>query len=362
MTRLENLIKGGTLFTLGFILLCASAFAKPSEDSLEPPIPTAQPLEKEYPVEEPVLPTEVTKPNKNEENNESIPKPTRRRSGFIIKDIAKSGFIIKSFKPDTILGNGEIIYVKKDGLEDLKIGQRFTLFSAKQKISPPKIVNDELFDLELKSYDRSSDAYYMAANDVELNLTKPIKKIFKLKEKTVGFLVKKLGTIEILEKGQFADKAIIREAFAPIKTGDRFIAETNQNFATIREKKIDTQNFEGIIMALSKIGTLASKNDIIMIDKGSEDGLITGDRLDIFVKPRKKQSGGLKFWQNKEITMPNEIIGKIQILSTKKTTAAAIILFNKREILLGQRVGFPKLASVESISQSEEKTVDSTKP
>jgi len=362
MTKFKKSIKSGAIFILGSAFLSISAFAEPPGDLLEPPVSNAQQSEKEYLAEEPGALKEANEQNKNDENNESIPLPTRRRSGFIIKNIAKSGFIVKSFKPDTILGNGEIIYVKKDGLEDLKIGQRYILFSAKQKVLPPKIVNDELFDLELKSYDRASDAYYMAANDVDLNLTKPIKKIFKLKEKTVGFLVKKLGTIEILEKGQFAYKAIIREAFAPIKTGDRFIAETSQNFATIREKKVDAENFKGVIMAFSKIGTLASKNDIIMIDKGSEDGLITGDRLDIFVKPQKKQSSGLKFWQNKDITMPSEVIGKIQILSTKETTATAIILSNRREILLGQRVRFPKLASVESISESEVKTGDSTKP
>jgi hypothetical protein len=362
MTRLEKFIKSGGLFILSPILFCASSFAEPSGDLVEPPVSNAQQSKKEYPIEEPEVSTQVNEPNKNDDNNESIPKPTRRRSGFIIKNIAKSGYIIKSFKPDTMLGNGEIVYVKKDRLEELKIGQRYTLFSAKQKVLPPKVVNDELFDLELKPYDRTSDAYYMAANDVELNLTKPIKKIFKLNEKTVGFLVKKLGTIEILEKGQFAHKAIIRQAFAPIKTGDRFISETSQSFSTMREKNIDAENFEGVIMAFSKIGTLGSKNDIIMIDKGSEDGLITGDRLDIFVKPQKKQSSGLKFWQNIDITLPSEVIGKIQILSTKETTATAIILSNRREILLGQRVRLPKLASFESISESEEKTVDSTKP
>jgi len=362
MTRLEKLIKGGTIFILSSTIICASAFAEPPEYLVEPPVSNGQQSNKEYPLEEPEVSTQSNKQNANDDNNQSIPEPTRRRSGFIIKNVAKSGYIFKSFKPDTILGNGEVVYVKKDGLEDLKVGQRYTLFTAKQKVTPPKVVNDEIFDLELKPYDRTSDNYYMAANDVDLQLTKPIKKLFKLKEKTVGFLVKKLGTIEILEKGQFAHKAIILEAFAPIKTGDRFISETSQNFTTTRTKKVDTENFEGFIMAFSKVGTLASKNDIIMINKGSKDGLITGDRLDIFVKPQKKQSTGIKFWENKDISMPIEIIGKIQILSTKETTATAIILFNKREILLGQRVKFPKLASVEPTSQSEERTVDSSRP
>jgi hypothetical protein len=176
MTKFKKLIKDGGIFILCSILLSASAFAEPPGELLEPPVSNAQQSKKEYPIEEPEVSTQVNEPNKNDDNNESIPKPTRRRSGFIIKKIAKSGYIIKSFKPDTMLGSGEIIYVKKDGLEELKIGQRYTLFSAKQKVLPPKVVNDELFDLELKPYDRTSDAYYMAANDVELNLTKPIKK------------------------------------------------------------------------------------------------------------------------------------------------------------------------------------------
>ncbi len=358
MTGLEKLIKGFYV-TLALILLCASTFAEPTSEPLEPPVSDTQQSEKKDQAEK-LHSTDKT--SQQSENNEYIPKPTRRQSGFIVKDIAKSGFILKSFKPDTMLGNGEIVYVDKGELEELKIGQRFTLFSAKRKIFRPKIVNEEILDLELDSFDRTTDSYYMAANDPEVTFTKPIKKMFKFEEKIVGVLVKKLGTIEILGKNQFAYKAIILESFAPIKSGDRFVPREDQDFAKTRKKEIDFANFESVIMAFSKVGTLASKNDIIMIDKGSEDGLITGDRLEIFVKPKKIESGGLKFWQDIELDMPTETIGQIQILSTRKTTSTAIILFNKREVLRGQRVRFPKIASNKSTSPPEEESRDLAKP
>jgi hypothetical protein len=40
------------------------------------------------------------------------------------------------------LGNGEIIYVKKGGLENFKVGQKLTVFSAKKKVFQPKPVNE----------------------------------------------------------------------------------------------------------------------------------------------------------------------------------------------------------------------------
>ncbi|GEM_PF-4679691 len=370
MIQLEKCIKVGVLFSLSFIFFGSSACAEPLKDSLKS-LPNSQMSEKKYPIQEPEVSEEAEKSqvpevsseiSEQNDNNESIPKPTRQRSGFIVKDIAKSGFILKSFKPDIFIENGAIIYVKKGELDELKIGQRFTIFSAKRKISPPKVVNEEFLDQEYDSFDRTTDSYYMAANDYETKLIKPIKKIFKIKEKTVGVLVKKLGTIEILEKGQFADKAIVLETFSPIKSGDRFVPKTDQKIATKRAKDIDRQTFEGIIMAFDKVGTLASRNDIIFIDKGRDNGLLVGDRLDIFVKPQKKQKRGFEFWKNKDIPMPDQIIGKIQILSTKKTTATAIIILNNREILLGQRVRYPKLASVETVSQSTEVTTNLTKP
>ncbi len=357
MTGLEILMRAANA-TFAFILLCSSTFAEPVNEPLEPP-PDILRSGKKYAVEKTTIPK---KTSQQSENNEYIPKPTRKQSGFIVKDIAKSGFILKGFNPNTILGNGEIVYVKKGRLDNLKVGQKLTIFSAKRKVSKPKIVNEDILDLEMKSFDRTTDSYYMAANDLEVSLTRPFKKLLKFGEKNLGYLVKQLGTIEILEKGKSSYKAIIREAFAPIKTGDRLAHTMDQDFTTIRTKKVDFVNFEGVITAFSKVGALASRNDIIMIDKGSEDGLVTGDRLDIFVKPKKVQSKGLKFWRNNDLDMPNEIIGRIQILSTRKTTSTAIILFNKREVLLGQRVKFPKLASIKPNTTSEGKSTTVTMP
>ena len=308
------------LFLIAFLFLLSTttSFAL---DSSTPPIEPLPKTMEEQNTEIPQDSESSSVQNKENENIGSIPEPTRDRSGFIVKNLAQSGYILKSYNPRTILGTGEIIYVKKGGLKDLKVGQKLTVFSAKRKVFQPKPVNEEIFDLEYERFDRTTDSYFMAANDLEINLSRPIKDFLKFEEKPIGYIVKNLGTIEILEKGEFSDKAIIRETFIPIKSGDRLVPYTSKNPQSTREKDIVFEKFEAAIIAFSKIGTLASLNDIIFIDKGQKHGLIPGDRLEVFVDPQNKESGMFNFWKTQYQVMPSQVIGKIQILSTNQTTS-----------------------------------------
>jgi hypothetical protein len=172
----------------------------------------------------------------------------------------------------------------------------------------------------------------MAVGDLQVNLTKLIKDFLKLDEKPIGVIVKNLGTIEILEKGEFSDKAIIREILIPIKSGDMLIPYKPKNPQSTREKDIDLEKFEAVIIAFRKIGMLASLNVIFFIDKGQKHVLIPGDRLEFFVSPQNKESGMFNFWKTRYQVIPSQIIGKIQIISTNETTLTAIILFNYLEI------------------------------
>ncbi|MBI5640849.1 MAG: LysM peptidoglycan-binding domain-containing protein [Nitrospirae bacterium] len=127
-----------------------------------------------------------------------------------------------------------------------------------------------------------------------------------LTNKRIGYLVEILGIAEISGFENGATKALITHCFNDINSGD-LVDLYYEMTPPIASDSYRKPYIRGVIIA-SKAHALNSAFDVVYIDKGSKDGIETGDLL-------KTEKAG-------EPKVPN---GVIQIIQTKDNTATAII-------------------------------------
>src|SRR5262249_21516948 len=69
--------------------------------------------------------------------------------------------------------------------------------------------------------------------------------------------------------------------------------------------------------------TLVAQRNVVYIDKGSEDGVKAGDRMEVV------RVGG---------NLPPRVVGELKILSTEAQTASAVVAKSTSRILKGDRI------------------------
>ena len=152
-----------------------------------------------------------------------------------------------------------------------------------------------------------------------------VRKVFHpVTREYLGFVVNRSAVVKVTAADHALTTAEAVVSYEPISPGDpvvRFVAPPADVDPTPVENASD---LEGMIVELQadRSMTLVAQSNVVYLDRGREDGLKSGDLLDI-----QRQSAGL----------PPRKIGQLKVLSTEPRTAVAKVLRVTTRVMKGDR-------------------------
>ena len=182
-----------------------------------------------------------------------------------------------------------------------------------------------------------------------------VRKVFHpVTKEYLGFVVNRSAIVKVTAADHALTTVEVVLSYGPISPGDlimRFVAPAPDIEASAASNISD---LEGMIVELQadRTMTLVSQSNVVYVDRGKEDGLKTGDLLDIH-----RHSAGL----------PPRKIGQLKVLSVESHTATAVILKANTRVFKGDRfklVGYtaPLTQPVGAIQESPTTQASQTVP
>ncbi len=152
-----------------------------------------------------------------------------------------------------------------------------------------------------------------------------VRKVFHpVTKEYLGFVMNRSAVVKVTAADHALTTVETVLSYGPIAPGDpvmRFVAPTPDTGTDLSSTVSD---LEGMIVELQadRTMTLVSQSNVVYLDRGKEDGLKTGDLLDIH-----RHSAGL----------PPRKIGQLKVLSMEAHTASAIVLKANTRVIKGDR-------------------------
>ena len=235
-------------------------------------------------------------------------------SGSIQRSTPQDGFVnvITGDNQTTgdhmILGSRDVLYLRLKNPGDAALGDLFTIYRRKIKVFHP------------------TTGQYL------------------------GYLVNRLAVVQVSQIDKDLTTVQIVRAYAAVSPGDpvmKFVPPTDEEAAVGQHDASDISDIEGRIVEFQSnmgIMNLVAQRNVVYLDRGREDGIRPGDRMDIV------RSGG---------SLPQRLVGELKILSLEDRTATALITKSTSRILKGDRFRV-KIHAPESmpISQSLQQSPD----
>lgn len=142
---------------------------------------------------------------------------------------------------------------------------------------------------------------------------------------SMGYLVNRLAVAQVTQLDKDLTTVQVVQAYGAVSPGDpvmKFVPPAEEEAVADQPS---TGDVEGRIVELqSNMGTmnLVAQRNIVYVDRGREDGIRPGDRMDVV------RTGG---------NLPKRTVGELKILSMEDKTATALITRSTSRILKGDR-------------------------
>ena len=161
----------------------------------------------------------------------------------------------------------------------------------------------------------------------------------------VGSYARILGELQVVSvrEGKRA-RAFITDSFDVIERGDK-VGPLRSTFRTVEPQPNEVE-LQGTLVALVGGEQLIGENQVVFLDRGSEDGLRVGNRL--YVVRRGDARGTTTSYfegigQNDQ-RFPARAIGEVMVVETGKKVATALVTLSLQEFGVGDRVLMRKTA------------------
>ena len=231
-------------------------------------------------------------------------------SGSIQQSTPQDGFVnvISGDNQTTgdhmILGSRDVLYLRLKNPGDVAPGDLFTIYSRAHKVFHP------------------TTGQYL------------------------GYLVNRLAVVQVSQIDKVLTTVQIMRAYAAVSPGNpvmKFVLPTDEGAPVDQPSAGDVEG--QVVEFQSNMGTmnLVAQMNIVYLDRGREDGIRPGDRMDVV------RSGG---------NLPQRIVGELKILSMEDRTATALITKSISRILKGDRFRVKAYApEAMPISQSSQQSL-----
>ena len=218
--------------------------------------------------------------------------PSMGAAGFISRhELTAAGEIVAASNPGrTIFGEHDVVFINLGSNAGVKQGDQFTIYKKDKKI-----------------YDPESGDF-------------------------LGYKIKVLGILRITKVEQAVSTATITHSNEEIKVRDKLIPY-EPGTKTI-DLTLAANPVKGYIICGKHALTLYGENDIVYIDRGSNEGVQAGNTFVIYKdrKPVEDPATG------DTLQLPKEILGKLLVIKVQGNTATAIITKSVKEINLGDKI------------------------
>ena len=206
------------------------------------------------------------------------------------KPLPSWGTIIGTKDAAVNLSEGEIVYIQVATARDVKAGDRFAILHQGQEVIHPQT------------------------------------------KKTLGHLIVVSGELLVLTCQQGMATARIEKSFRSVLLGDMIVLPPQRPAATIPIRPM--KKLEGIVLLSMEDAQNITQKELIFIDRGSDHGVIMGDRFSIYqdahfpAEVAEKEKGRL----------PMPKVGEGVVISVQEESATALIVKSSQAIYVGDKI------------------------
>jgi chemotaxis protein MotB len=182
-----------------------------------------------------------------------------------------------------ILGSRDILYLRLKNPDDVVLGDLFTIYRRPHKVFHP------------------------------------------ITGQYLGYLVNRLAVVQVSQIDKNLTTVQVVRAYAAVSPGDpvmRFVLPTDEGAAVDQSSANDVEGRVVDFQSNMGIMNLVAQRNIVYVDRGREDGIRPGDRMDVI------RSGG---------SLPQRLVGELKILAVEDRTGTALITKSSSRILKGDR-------------------------
>jgi chemotaxis protein MotB len=181
------------------------------------------------------------------------------------------------------LGQGDTLYIKLNNPADAVVGDLYTVFKRSRKVFHP------------------------------------------LTNEYMGYLVNRLAIVQVVQVDKALTTVQAIRAFGAVSPGDPIVKFSLPTEPEASSDQSPSSDVPGMIIELqADMGlTLVAQRNVVYIDRGRDDGLRSGDLLEVI------RSGG---------NLPPRLVGEIKVLSTEGKTSSALVTKSTARIFKGDRL------------------------
>ncbi|WP_225414187.1 LysM peptidoglycan-binding domain-containing protein [Stigmatella hybrida] len=211
------------------------------------------------------------------------------------KEVDEAGRIENSFSDAEMLSFPDKVYVRFKRKADAKVGDRYLVFRTVQQIDHPVT-----------------------------------------KKKKVGYLTELNGTLKVLSVGDKFVTAQVQDTWNPIMRTD-LVGPYGEKLTDRIAVKPNSKALKGyIVTALVPYLTFTGEHSVMVVDKGSADGVEVGNVFTI-VRQEDTVGGTMLRPTEKDKALPAEAIGQCLVTEVKERASNCLLTASLREIVPGDR-------------------------
>jgi hypothetical protein len=145
----------------------------------------------------------------------------------------------------------------------------------------------------------------------------------------LGYQVDVLGTAEVTEIHVESSFLRIVSSYAEIEPGDRVMPyrEEASEFTSV----FDGKKHEGIVVGMPIYRQYALNGDLIVIDRGSDDGVVVGNEFELFRAGKEV----LDPVNTTKTLVPDDLVGRVMVLKPSNSTSLALLTRAERPVRIG---------------------------
>jgi hypothetical protein len=212
----------------------------------------------------------------------------------------------------------DVLYIDIGQEDDVEVGDRFIVYSQYFDVRHPLQTFSITFEREIDLLDGEYTGMYY-------------QDMFAPRRDVVGNQVLVKGVIRIIETASVTSRAVVEQAFNPIKVDDLIVPFPERRPPMIAMNFVPPKkDIKGYIISSRGNSLMFTMNDVVFLDQGEEDGVDLGDRFEVYAYP-------LTIDEDEDDINP-EVIGEITVISIQEDTATGIILNAVEPIFPGHKV------------------------
>ena len=212
----------------------------------------------------------------------------------------------------------DVLYIDIGQEDDVEVGDRFIVYSQYHDVRHPLQTFFITFEREIDLLDGEykGEFYHNA---------------FGIRHDIVGSQIKVKGVIRVIETASITSRAVVDQAFNPIKVDDLIVPFPERRPPMIALNYVPPKkDIQGYIIGNRGNNLMFTMNEVVFLDQGEEDGVDVGDRFEIYAYP-------LTIDEDEDDINP-EIIGEIAVISLQEDTATGVILNATEPIFPGHKI------------------------